>query len=87
MVGDGRTEALLAASAPIMAELVWDRQPQPTAHLLAVAQGPALAEARDRIPKGLKKAPSTGRTPAPYSALGPKVGAIWFGNVPSKPQL
>ena len=51
--------------APIMVQLVWDRLPQSTVHLLAMAQGPPQVEARDRTPKGLKKALSTGRIPAP----------------------
>ena len=81
MGGDRETEALLAAPALIMAELVWDRLPQPTVHLLAVAQQPPLVEPRDRTPKGLKKAPSAGRTPATSSAPGARVGAIRLRNV------
>ena len=47
-----------------------------------MAQGPPLAETRDRTSKGLNKALPKGRTPAPSSALGARVGAIWFRNAP-----
>ena len=87
MGGDGQTGALLATPAPIMAKLFWDRLPQPTVHLLAMAQGPPLIEARDRTLKGLKKAPPTGRTPFPSSALGAKFGATWLRNVPLQQRL
>ena len=54
MGGDIWIGALLAAPAPIMAELVWDRLPQSAAHLLAVAQGLQQVGTRDRIAKGQK---------------------------------
>ena len=54
MGGDGQTGALLATPAPIMARLVWDRLPQPAAHLPAVPQGLQSMETRDRAAKGLK---------------------------------
>ena len=87
MGGDRQTGALLATPSPIMAKLVWDRLPQATARLLAVAQGSPLVEHRDRTSKGIKRAPSTGRTPAPYSALDARVGAISLRSVPPWPNF
>ena len=84
---DGWTGAFLAAPAPIMADLVLDTLPQSAVHLLDVAQGPPVVEARDRTPKCLKKAPQAGRTPAPSSVLGARVGAIGLRNVPTQPRL
>ena len=82
MGGDRWTGALLVTPAPIMAKLVWDRLPQSAVHLSDVVWGPPLLEARDQTPKGLKKAPPTGRTPVPSSASGAKVGATWHqGNL------
>ena len=74
----------------IMAELVWDRLLLPAAPLLAMAQGPPLLEARDRMPKDPKiarEALQIGRTPAPSSVSGAKVGATWLKNVPPQPRL
>ena len=87
MGGDGWTGALLATPAPIMAKLLWDRLPWSAAHLLAMAQEPPLVEPRNRTPKGIKKAPPTGRTPAPYSASGARGGVIWLGNMPPQQKL
>ena len=84
---ESQTGALLATPAPRMAKLVWDRPPQSAAHLSDVAQGPPLVETRERTPKGLEKAPSTGRTPAPSSASGARVGVICLGNVLPQPKL
>ena len=70
-----------------MAKLVRDRLPQSAAYLLVAAQQPPLVEARDKTPMGLKKTPSTRRTPAPYSALGTRVGAIWLWNAPLQTKL
>ena len=87
MGGDRWTGALLAAPAPILAKLVWDRLPQPTVHLSAVAQEPPLVEPGDRAPKDLKKIPPTRGIPTCSSASGARVGAIWLGNAPLEPKL
>ena len=50
--GRGRTDrSTLVTPIPIMAKLVWDRPPQPTAYLLAVEQGPQVKA------KGMPKDP------------------------------
>ena len=86
---DRQTGTLLVAPVPIMARLAWDRPPQPTVYLSVVAQRPQV-KARDRMPKGPKRAreaPQIGRIPAPSSASGAKVGATWLRNVPPQQRL
>ena len=68
-MGEDRwTGTLLDAPTPLMAELVWD--------LLAMAQGPPLLEARDRMPKDPKiarKALQIGSTPVPSNVSGARL--------------
>ena len=81
---------LLDVSTPIMAKLVWDRLLLPTAPLLAMAWGPPLLEARDRMPKDPKitrEVVQIGRTPVPSNVSGAKVRITWFGNVPPQSRL
>ena len=79
---DGWTGALLVAPTPIIVKMVWDRLLPPAAPLLAMAQGPPLLEARDRMPKYpniAREALQIGRTQVPSSPSGPRFGPHGLG--------
>ena len=78
---------LLATPAPIMAKLVWDRQPWSAEHLSDVAGGPHTSWGQGQNTQGLRRAPQTGRIPAPSSASDTRVWVIWLRNVPPQPKL
>ena len=82
----GWTGRLLVAPIPIMAELVWDRLPQPAAYLLVMEQGPQVkARGMPKGPKMVREALQTKRTPVHFSVSDDKLGATWLGSVPPQP--
>ena len=69
-----------------MAELVWNRLPQPTIYLLVVEQGLQVkVKGMPKVPKMDRVMLQTRRTPVHFSVSDVKVGLTWLGSVPSQP--
>ena len=86
-MGEGEwTELLLVTPILIMAELVWDRPPQPTVYLLVVEQGPQVkVREMPKDPRMVRAVFQTRRNPVHSSVSDVKAGATWLRSVPPKP--
>ena len=85
--GRGRTDRTTSSfPIPIMAKLVWNRLPQPTAYLLVAEQQPQVkVKGMSKVPKMDRVMLQTRRTPVHFSVSDVKVGATWLRSVLHQP--